>query len=454
MHSIAKPRGDGGSSDPQRTQTAMMGPERDQAAAAAAVATSVEDADAPQPGTEHIQARAPLKWPFTTREQQERAQQRAAAREESSSELESDEEDEGNRCNLGGGWDNNDKAHSESGESRSASPSPALDDSNGAQPCLDSEAKCLLSADFIPRRADRMFRRDAAEPVASELDEHVQTVTNTLIELVWAHVQEWDDSFVNALSTAYGNFDRIVAAGWLLADSFGLPLLEREQALLVGLKVRYYGGKVMKAQGQAKRQASKVKTPNRQELLNEMMTAAVEKLETPTRETLGLPVATRAPAPAAHATGSRKRAREQVEEPSHQDVITSIEAQELEAQRAIKKAAAEVARAEKKTEEKAKVAVRMTKKIVPGMKSNKWFKFEPIREAAVEAWNRALADEKDAEIALLEARLEASELANERLAIERDHACEQRDESIEREEEARENAVILAKCCQRLSGNS
>ena len=135
-------------------------------------------------------------------------------------------------------------------------------------------------------------------------------------------------------------------------------------------------------------------------------------------------------------------------------MITSIEAQELEAQRAIKKAAAEVARAEKKTEEKAKVAVRMTKKIVPGMKSNKWFKFEPIREAAVEAWNRALADEKDAEIALLEARLEASELANERLAIERDHACEQRDESIEREEEARENAVILAKCCQRLSGNS
>ena len=98
--------------------------------------------------------------------------------------------------------------------------------------------------------------------------------------------------------------------------------------------------------------------------------------------------------------------------------------------------------------------MRMTKKIVPGMKSSTWFKFEPIREAAVEAWNRALAAEKDAEIALLEARLEASELANERLAIERDHACEQRDESIEREEEARENAVILAKCCQRLSGNS
>ena len=289
--------------------------------------------------------------------------------------------------------------------------------------------------------------------MASGLDEHVQQVTNKLIELVWTHVQAWSDAHVSALHTAFGNFDRIVAAGWLLADALGLPLMEREHALLVGLKVRYYGGKIEKAKVQAKRQASKVPAPNRLEREQQLMTASVDKLETPTRQTMGLPAAAGEPAAAARATGSRKRAREQVEEPSHEDVIAAVEAQELDAQRVITKAEAEVARAERKSEEKAKVAVRMMSKLVPGMKPDTYFKFAPLREAAVEAWNEAVADEKDAQIELLEARLEASELANERLSLEAEHATEQWCESIEREEESRENAVILAKCCQRLSGN-
>ena len=43
---------------------------------------------------------------------------------------------------------------------------------------------------------------------------------------------------VKALSTAYGNFDRVVAAGWFLADAVGLPLLERGDALAAGLKAK------------------------------------------------------------------------------------------------------------------------------------------------------------------------------------------------------------------------
>ena len=43
-----------------------------------------------------------------------------------------------------------------------------------------------------------------------------------------------------------------------------------------------------------------------------------------------------------------------------------------------------------------------------------------------------MADEKDAEIALLEARLEASELANLRLGLDWEHAQEGWDESMER----------------------
>ena len=44
------------------------------------------------------------------------------------------------------------------------------------------------------------------------------------------------DDTIRALSNAFGNFDRITALGWLLADAAGRPLLDRKAAYDVGLK--------------------------------------------------------------------------------------------------------------------------------------------------------------------------------------------------------------------------
>ena len=38
-----------------------------------------------------------------------------------------------------------------------------------------------------------------------------------------------------ALSKAFGNFDRVVALGWLVADALGAPLLTREAAYDIGM---------------------------------------------------------------------------------------------------------------------------------------------------------------------------------------------------------------------------
>ena len=230
---------------------------------------------------------------------------------------------------------------------------------------------------------------------------------------------------VDALSASFGNFDRVVALGWLIADAVRLPLLSRAEAYAVGLKARREAGNIKSDEAGDKKAASRLAPgdPKRgkvAELAEKRLQALVE-----------LPLPAMEPAAA---SGSRKRARQpESAEPSHEQVIAYIEAEELDAQKAIKKAEAAVTHAEKKTDEKEKVVRRLTKKVrLPGLKSDAWFKFEPLRQEALAAWNEAVADEKDAEIALLEARLEASELANLRLGLDWEHAQEGWDESMER----------------------
>ena len=156
------------------------------------------------------------------------------------------------------------------------------------------------------------------------------------------------------------------------------------------------------------------------------------------------------------ASGSRKRARQpESAEPSHEQVIAYIEAEELHAQKAIKTAEAAVTRAERKTDEKEKVVLRLTRKVrLPGLKSGAWFKLEPLRQEALAAWNEAVADEIDAEIALLEARLEASELANLRLGLDWEHAQEGWDESVERGAKVLKLARSLSESVAQHAGNS
>ena len=57
---------------------------------------------------------------------------------------------------------------------------------------------------------------------------------------------------IDALSSAFGNFDRVVACGWLLQDALGLPLSSRDIAYAIGLKARTQAGR-LKAQIYQKR---------------------------------------------------------------------------------------------------------------------------------------------------------------------------------------------------------
>ena len=63
---------------------------------------------------------------------------------------------------------------------------------------------------------------------------------------------------VSALSKSFGNFDRVVAAGWLLGDALGLPLMERADALAVGLKAKYEAGKLDKKEAYWKKAVSRL----------------------------------------------------------------------------------------------------------------------------------------------------------------------------------------------------
>ena len=51
---------------------------------------------------------------------------------------------------------------------------------------------------------------------------------------------------IDELSKSFGNFDRVVALGWLLGDAIGLPLMERVLAHKLGLAAKYLAGKTEK----------------------------------------------------------------------------------------------------------------------------------------------------------------------------------------------------------------
>ena len=59
----------------------MMAPERHVDEGATTVPAMIVVDAVPQPGTEHSEGRAPLRWPYSSREQQERALQAVAEAE-------------------------------------------------------------------------------------------------------------------------------------------------------------------------------------------------------------------------------------------------------------------------------------------------------------------------------------------------------------------------------------
>ena len=102
-----------------------------------------------------------------------------------------------------------------------------------------------ISAAALTERREKMFSSVTFEPKASGMGGSVLKATRQLVKLSWECVTEpeWKQEQVDALSCAYGNFDRVVAAGWLVGDALGLPLLDRREAFALGGSVRYHAGK-------------------------------------------------------------------------------------------------------------------------------------------------------------------------------------------------------------------
>ena len=83
-----------------------------------------------------------------------------------------------------------------------------------------------------------MFSIRSSGPVEVRKPLLASKVTKGLVKFAIEVANELCDRDGNALSRSFGNFDRRVAAGWLLADAVGLPLVERRQAHATGIKAQ------------------------------------------------------------------------------------------------------------------------------------------------------------------------------------------------------------------------
>ena len=176
-------------------------------------------------------------------------------------------------------------------------------------------------------------------------------VTNAVVRDAIEVVADLCDRDGKALSEAFGNFDQRVALGWLLADTAGMPLLSRPQALLLGVKAQ----RANSAAKAAVRDARKKAIAPARDAGRDVSTAQDEaeaavlcsdaKVVAPQLPSVELPAA----APTARPpTGSRKRAREP--EPSREQEERMAEDSLLKAQKQVSRAETEFEKAEAATD--------------------------------------------------------------------------------------------------------
>ena len=108
-----------------------------------------------------------------------------------------------------------------------------VDGAVGAEPAAPPSA---VSLSELRQRAELMFRVDAKGPAASGRPTAAQFVTKELVQLAWWAANELCDANGSELSAAYGNFDRVVALGWLLGDVACGRLITGDAAFKVGRK--------------------------------------------------------------------------------------------------------------------------------------------------------------------------------------------------------------------------
>mmetsp|Transcript_8485 Transcript_8485/g.18911 ORF Transcript_8485/g.18911 Transcript_8485/m.18911 type:complete len:92 (-) Transcript_8485:194-469(-) len=84
-----------------------------------------------------------------------------------------------------------------------------------------------------------MFDAAHNEPRASGRESAAPAASRGAVQIAWELMDGLSTETVKMLSDAFGNFDRAVGTGWLLADAvLGPPLIARKAAHAIGLKRR------------------------------------------------------------------------------------------------------------------------------------------------------------------------------------------------------------------------
>ena len=348
----------------------------------------------------------------------------------------------------GGEWQSGDeRVHGESDESEGSVPSGAPSPTAPARESPGQEQappgpEHLGTADALAARAAAMFDIGRSAPQASGHPPCGSQATKELLLLACQAANDLCDKLGKVLSKAYGNFDRVVALGWLLGDAVGAPLLARDCAYAVGLKARRAAGDIKTELASAKRAAGRAASrlgadePRRQELAAEAKAAEASLL----RAVVELPLPAERAAPAPAASGARKRKLEPEPVALSQDQLLAILDDEvLKEEKECKRALASLESAEKEEDEKERRVFRLLAQVEahdcgPGWdgllatlkrQKNAWDACSQNVKLATMHLKECQLDLKDAELAVMDKVVEMG-LAREEALLEQLHCALER----------------------------
>ena len=175
------------------------------------------------------------------------------------------------------------------------------------------EPAAPVPIDELHERVALMFKTDAEGAVASGRGALVSKADKELVQFAWLAAGDLCDEHGAELSRVYGNFDRVVALGWVLGDVALGCLIDKADAFKVGRKA----GKLapgLKAEFEAPGRSVRKKKYTSDEALAQALDAAAQKEEKIRREVVTLPFPA-APAPTPPAVPQQEHHTEEASMP-------------------------------------------------------------------------------------------------------------------------------------------
>ena len=275
----------------------------------------------------------------------------------------------------------------------------------------------------LAERASKVFDLTAVWPTEVRKPLLAQVVTNAVVKDAIEVVGNLCDRDGAALSKAFGNFDQRVALGWLLADAAGMPLLDRPQALALGIKAQRANATTKVAIRDARKRAiapardAGKDVPTAQDEAEAAVLCADANVLTSQLP----PAKLAAAAPAAREpTGSRKRAREP--ELSREQEERIAEDSLLKAEKLVSRAKAELEKAEDAEDAATAKLMSVIKLKPPDRPWETWRRWHDLFDTRSDQHDEAELAAKDAEIKLLRAQLDERDALLELVMLQWAHS--------------------------------